>query len=317
MLRGARAGSRSQTRAKQVAFTGRSLCADIRPSAFRYYRKVSLGQEMPRPARWPRPVTSPLGIFQFHDSGERIWAVTMIRDEVDIIAFTISHLINQGVDRVLVADNNSVDGSLDVVLDLAKQLPVTVVTDREIGYYQAWKMTRLARFAACSGAQWIIPFDADELWVAPGSTLKEFLATTDLDVVKAQMMDYVPQDSDDPTERNPYRRIQHRVSEPRAVSKVLFRAHRLVRVAVGNHTVRHPGRFGGGLEVRHFPYRTDEQLVRKMRQGATALASTHHPDGIGAEWRQGAAMSPADIAAMQGWDRPILLDPAPYSGSWT
>lgn len=238
----------------------------------------------------------------------------MVRDEVDVICFTISHLVSQGVDRVLVADNNSRDGTLEAVHELSKSLSVTVAVDGEVGYYQAWKMTRLARYAACSGAEWIIPFDADELWVAPQTTLKDFLAGTELDIVKAQMIDYVPQPGDDPGEPNPYRRILHRVAEPKGVKKVAFRAHRLARVAVGNHTVRHPGRSGDGLEVRHFPNRTPEQLLRKMRQGSEALASTHQPENVGREWRLGSAMSQDAIAVMQGWDQPLVLDPAPYTG---
>jgi hypothetical protein len=43
---------------------------------------------------------------------------------------------------------------------------VHVVTDREPAYFQAAKMTRLARAAARAGADWVVPFDADELWFA-------------------------------------------------------------------------------------------------------------------------------------------------------
>jgi glycosyltransferase involved in cell wall biosynthesis len=240
--------------------------------------------------------------------------VTLVRDEVDIIAFTIAHLISQGVDRVVVADNDSSDGTTDLLQSLSISLPITLVVDREFGYYQSWKITRLARYAPCSGAQWVIPFDADELWVAPGTRLRDFLLNTDLDVVKASMMDYVPQVSDDNNEPNPYLRIRHHVADVTKIKKVAFRAHPLARVAVGNHAVRHPGRAGDGLEIRHFPSRSREQLRRKVDQGANALAATDHPQEIGAHWRLGAQMTDDQLASMYGSEQTVVLDPAPYTG---
>jgi glycosyltransferase involved in cell wall biosynthesis len=238
----------------------------------------------------------------------------MVRNEIDIIGFTISHLISQGVDRVLVADNNSSDGTSGLLADLSMSLPVTVVADREPGYYQAWKMTRLARYAACSGAVWIIPFDADELWAAPGSRLKDFLANTEFEVVKARMMDYVPHIIDDNNEPNPYRRISHRIADKPHIKKVAFRAHQLARIAAGNHAVRHPGPVGEGLEIRHFPYRSREQLRRKVDEGSKALAAADYLEEIGAHWRRGARMTDNELTEMYGSNKTLVQDPAPYSG---
>jgi hypothetical protein len=297
-----------------LTFVLRSLAADLRPSAFDHYRKASLGQDLPRAARRPRNVGSPLGLFPKEHTGERIWAVTMVRDEIDIIGFTISHLISQGVDRVLVADNNSSDGTSDLLACLSTSLPVTVVADREPGYYQAWKMTRLARYAACSGAEWIIPFDADELWVAPGSQLRDFLSNTEFEVVRAPVMDYVPRSIDDNNEPNPYRRIVHRLADEPNIKKVAFRAHSLARIAAGNHTVRHPGAAGQGLEIRHFPYRSPQQLRKKVDEGTKALAATDYVEEIAAHWRLGARMTDNELAAVYGSNKTVILDPAPYSG---
>jgi hypothetical protein len=238
----------------------------------------------------------------------------MVRDEIDIIGFTISHLISQGVDRVLVADNNSSDGTSDLLAGLSMSLPVTVIADREPGYYQAWKMTRLARYAACSGAEWIIPFDADELWGAPGTRLRDFLSNTEFQVVKGWMMDYVPHSIDDNNEPNPYRRIRHRLADKPHIKKVVFRAHSMARIAAGNHEVRHPGQVGGGLEIRHFPYRSSEQLRKKVDEGTKALAATDYLEKIGAHWRLGAQMTDKELTEMYGSNKSVILDPAPYSG---
>jgi hypothetical protein len=301
--------------------------ADLRPTAFSKYRMVAEAQILPRPARHPRSICTPLALFPRRGGNEAIWAVTMVRNEIDIIAYTVSHLVSQGVDRVLVADNNSTDGTFDLLNDLASTMPLTVVRDREPGHYQSWKMTRLARYAACTGAQWVIPFDADEMWVAREGTLRDFLLSSELGVVKARLIDHVPHISDDVSEPNPYRRLRHRLATPeldggpsagqemRTFKKVAFRAHPLARVAAGNHTVRHPGRVGEGLEIRHLPYRSPQQFRRKVVEGAAALAATDHADNIGEHWRRGVRMPDSQLARIHGGDdRLLILDPAPYTG---
>lgn len=40
-------------------------------------------------------------------SGE-VWGVSIVRDEVDVVGLTVRHLLDQGVSRILVADNCSV-----------------------------------------------------------------------------------------------------------------------------------------------------------------------------------------------------------------
>ena len=87
---------------------------------------------------------------------DEVWAVGMVRDEADVIGYTVQHLLAEGVDRVLIADNGSVEGTGDVLRDLGKDLPVTVVPDRLVPYEQGVKMTRLARCAAAAGAAWVI-----------------------------------------------------------------------------------------------------------------------------------------------------------------
>ena len=71
-----------------------------------------------------------------------------MRDEADIVETVISNLVAQGVERVVVADNLSTDGTTEVLERLARSLPVTVLSDRLTAHYQAEKTTLLARAAA-------------------------------------------------------------------------------------------------------------------------------------------------------------------------
>jgi hypothetical protein len=82
------------------------------------------------------------------------WAVTMVRDEADIIEGTIRHMADE-VDGVIVADNLSVDGTSKILAELAAELGIIVVADIEPAYHQAVKMTALATMASrYHGATW-------------------------------------------------------------------------------------------------------------------------------------------------------------------
>src|SRR5690606_6750737 len=73
--------------------------------------------------------------------------------------------------------------------------------------------------------------------------------------------------------------------------KVACRRHPDLVIHQGNHSatfpgVRHPLTITGELEVRHFPYRSPEQFISKIRNGAAAYAATDLPENVGSHWRQ-------------------------------
>jgi glycosyltransferase involved in cell wall biosynthesis len=215
-------------------------------------------------------------------------AITMVRDEEDIIDWTLQHLLEQGIDHIIVADNLSVDETPWKLAALASTGKVTVIQDDEPGYYQDEKMTRLAHMAANDfGAEWVVPFDADEYWYWTDGTLAEFFSKTTADIITATGWDHIATDDDDPTEPSPFRRIIRRRQAPQKMGKVAFRYHPDIHIDFGNHFLfNHPGRQAQALNYRHYQYRSFEQLVTKARNGAAAYnATTLHPT-YGAHWRQ-------------------------------
>ncbi len=229
-----------------------------------------------------------------------VWAVGLVRDEGDIVETVVRNLVAQGVERVVIADNLSTDATASVLERLAGSLPVTVLADRLAAHYQAEKTTLLARAAARAGAGWVLPFDADEIWTAPVGTVAGWLEECDADVVQVPVFNHVPTEGDDPGEPDPVRRLRWRKAEPNRLHKVVFRADGRVRLHHGNHGVDRRGRRRRGLEIRHFPYRSEEQFVRKVRQGSAALAATDLTDEVGKHWRGlGAGDDPALHAAWQ------------------
>ncbi len=214
-----------------------------------------------------------------------MWAVGLVRDEADIVETVIMNLLDQGVERVVIADNLSADGTTDIIEGLARSYPVTVLRDRLGAHYQAEKTTLLARAAARAGAGWVLPFDADEIWRATTGTLSQWLASCPADVVQVPVLNHVPTAGDDAGEPDPVRRQRWRKVEPNRLHKVVFRAHPRARLHQGNHGVDRRGPRQRGLEIRHFPYRSEEQFLRKVRQGSAALAATDLGAEVGKHWR--------------------------------
>ncbi len=228
-----------------------------------------------------------------------IWAVSMVKDEADVIEASIDHLLGQGVHHVLVADNLSSDGTLEILERLAKNDPrIHVARDREPAYYQSEKMTLLARAAARAGADWIVPFDADEFWFARGQTLQQFFAELTgrrpmVGLVLARFHHMVP------TEAHPARLREASFvidASPARPGKAAFRAHRLAVVAFGNHGAARVGTREHGLHIAHAIYRGPAQIERKVRNGVAAVRLTDPAANIAPHWRMAEAL---DAAAIQ------------------
>jgi len=265
---------------------------------------------------------------------EQGWAVTMVRDEADIVGATIEHLINEGVDGIIVANNGSTDKTWGEAAAAAHGTGVDLrmVEDPEVGYYQSRKMTALAEWAHREGASWIIPFDADELWYSTGEhrladTLRQM--PPGVGVVQATLWNHFATalDLDDPL---PFRSMVYRHEDAGALPKVAFRWHPDAVILQGNHGVEHPanGQAGGivaaGVELRHFPNRTSGKFGPKARNGAQAYAATDLGRDVGAHWRQYGELLErhGEEALREVWERwywflsptdgHLVHDPAPF-----
>lgn len=223
-------------------------------------------------------------------------AVTMVKDEADIIEPVIRHMATQ-VDHIIVADNMSTDDTRLTLESLADELgDIMIQDDREVGYQQSKKMTGLAHLAEAEfGAEWIVPFDADEIWYSPFyDRIADHLADIEVQwlVMPATVFDHMAT-GDDPDVPNPVLRMGWRRREPLELPKVACRWRRDLTIEMGNHGARYHGgatMHEAQLVVRHFPYRSVDQLIRKIRNGAAAYAATNMPANVGTHWREWGAM---------------------------
>lgn len=229
----------------------------------------------------------------------RLAAIMLVKDERDVIGHTIYHLLMEGCERVIVKDNLSTDGTRSILegLQEATAGQVLVLSDDQLAYYQSEKTTGLLQFAQRLGYTWVIPCDADEIWHSHYGTLAEVIAAhdRDFDVIPAELYDHISTSSD-PADADPFRRLGYHFREPGALPKVAVRTRLDMVIEQGNHGARHvarPGysqgplrwREGPGLTIRHFSWRSPEQYLRKITNGARAYAATKLPDDVGAHWR--------------------------------
>lgn len=244
-----------------------------------------------------------------------IVAVTMVKDEDDVIGTVIPHLFAHGIDRMIVSDNMSTDDTRDILETLAVDYDITIIDDHEPGYYQSAKMSRLAVQAWEQGATWVLPFDADELFYSPThDTIAHALKECDADVVLAWGWDHIPQSADilrlDPMRRMVWRRDHHQT-----MPKCAFRADPAAVLKMGNHDVVRTGtRLDGPLAYRHYQWRSFEQMTRKVRQGRAAYEVSDLHKSHGAHWRKLGALTDEQLAEV--WQalldsKDLICDPAP------
>lgn len=261
-----------------------------------------------------------------------VCAVMVVRDEIDIIARVVGHLLEH-VDEVLVADNMSVDGTYELLRAMEEAQPdvLRVRRDEEPGHYQGRKVTALAGEALQRGHRWVVPCDADEVWYAPeGRTLRDWLDAVgrETQFVKAAIYNHVCTVEDDLADTDPVTRIRWRQRVPLDIrwGKVACRLRPDLVIADGNHSAstQGTGTTAHGLMIRHFPYRSADQFVSKAVNGALALSLTDLPEGTGAHWRAyGDHIAKGGPEAGRSWfyewfqssdpeaDDSLVYDPAP------
>lgn len=225
----------------------------------------------------------------------QVWGISMVKDEGDIVFDVVAHMAEEGVDGILIADNDSSDETLDRLHDAKAvvECPLVIVSDLEIGYYQSVKMTRLAQQVMEFGADWIVPFDADEIWCSYGGPFAGFLRSLPFtaQALQVRLWNHVKTDLDPPG--NPFESMVYRLQPVNFLPKVAVRAANGVVIETGNHGATLQGApvppifFADfPMEIHHFQYRSFEQFRSKILNGGRAYEATDLPAGTGAHWRE-------------------------------
>lgn len=211
----------------------------------------------------------------------------MVRDESDIIGAMVEHHLRQGVDVLIVTDNGSVDGTVDILEGFLGDGRVELRHDPVQHKQQSPTVTQMARDAYTKyDADWVLNADADEFWIPKnlGLTLAQAfeqipreLGAFNVDVVD---MTGPPAASGTGLHRLAYQ--DHRTPEHlNAVGLFAHSTHNVahvgrddVTVVQGNHFVNTASQGDPPPEldimVHHFPWRSWEQFSTKVRNAGSA-----------------------------------------------
>lgn len=212
----------------------------------------------------------------------------MVRDEGDIIRPMVEHSLAQGVDKLIVTDNGSVDGTAEYLDDLARGDDRIDLRHDPVHKKQQYQVvTGMARDAKTRyGADWVINADADEFWlpVAPGATLADVLSELSPAVRTAQVavwdMTGAPAWEGSGLHRLVYRDVRDldtlrsKGLHAHSTDNVIHVGDEGVEVAQGNHFVNlKPGAPVPPelrVEVLHLPWRSWAQFERKVSNAGAA-----------------------------------------------
>jgi glycosyltransferase involved in cell wall biosynthesis len=221
----------------------------------------------------------------------KLFMTVMVRNEADIIGPMIDHHLAQGVDGIIVTDNGSVDGTLEILESYGDRIELK--RDPVHRKQQHSVVTAMARDAYSHfGADWVINADADEFWLpaeGAGSLRDSFLTIPKS--LRTFLVPVVDMTGDPALSGSGLQRLTLR--DTRSVdrmNRIGVYAHSTpnavhvgtdtVEVAQGNHSVNlePDGELppGSGIEVLHYPWRSWEQFERKVREAGRAYEN--NPD---------------------------------------
>jgi glycosyltransferase involved in cell wall biosynthesis len=239
-----------------------------------------------------------------------VCAIVLARDEEDIIETTVNWLLLQ-VDHVVLLDHGSVDDTAKI----ARELGCEVREALGPGYRQAERMNAAATQALADGFEWIVPVDADEIWVPCfEGTISEVLADCSAPVVQGIVHDHHPTSLDSGEEdailRQPWRQQDIRWL------KMAARTNPGLQFTNGYHATLIDGQevFGETLfTIHHFPYRSIERLIRNVRNAAISYAADPTmPETDSRHKRSLAQLSDRDIESW--WSKHAFLSDPEAAG---
>lgn len=233
----------------------------------------------------------------------RLYGVSMVRNEADILRANVLYHLAAGFDRLLIVDNASTDGTRRVLRELSRDPRVSWTRDRG-SFRQGEVFTQLARRAFAEGADWVAPVDADDFWYARNSTVKEVLEASGASALGVRHLDFIQRRGQREAAFDELLTMTRRVPEPvdRALApdllaagkvsyiemarlnKLVSRASGAVKMVKGAHSldgVEGPAAETDELILLHAPLRS---LAHLESRAASADRRTGTGKSLGPGW---------------------------------
>ena len=215
-----------------------------------------------------------------------VYGISMIRNEADIVRLNVLYHFSLGVDRRVIMDNGSTDGTDRVLKELSERDSRVRWTRDEGPYKQSEIHTELAREAYREGADWVVQIDADEFWYAPGGDFRGVLAESKAGVLRAQFLNFIQRRDQREASPDALLYMTRRAASPVARAQDLVEARKLafveklpppkcvsrpseeIQIETGNHKVygaNGPIEETNELLCLHAPIRSRAALEERVR----------------------------------------------------
>lgn len=249
----------------------------------------------------------------------RLAMTLLVRDEREFVAENVRYHAAHGVDCFIVTDNGSVDGTRELLDELAKEVDLEVVDEPSHTMDQDRWVTRMAKQLRRRGAaDWVINNDADEFWVSASGNLRADLEAEvrplglvnrlrgrGATILRCPRFNILPRVED--VARPDYRFFDNilKVANPLGIQsqapdpeqeltypmmlrtvpgKSACALEGLERVLPGNHFVRHAEerlRYGQRIQVLHYALQSFEEFERRVKNyGESITANTRFPASL-------------------------------------
>jgi hypothetical protein len=228
----------------------------------------------------------------------------LVKDEIDIIEMNIRTHSKLGVDAFVIMDNQSTDGTRELLETLKNEFKITIIDENGL-YNQAKWMKKLSSVAQRTyKPRWVINNDADEFWIPKEGSIKDALSSTKGSVLTCQRYNMV---LDETVKDGDFYHAKYHVHNPvfykketqltqeypsivlsKIGPKVITRPRGLLIIRGGNHKALHLGnmwdywrhydkikRFDK-IEVFHFVIRSYEQFEKHIKTRKNLLENKKH-----------------------------------------
>ena len=230
----------------------------------------------------------------------RLAMTILARDEADIIEDNIRFHANAGVERFVVTDNSSLDGTREILEELSREFEIKIFDEPSHTIDQDRWVTRMANWLKENdGCDWIINNDADEFWYTGADNLREGILETlhsnasDTGVLICGRQNMIA--SKETTGKqdyifyhNNYAVLSNLIPDcgetawseksgniviRKLPGKVITRLEGLKSIGMGNHAAAHLGSESDcrNIEIFHYPIRSYEQFQKKVVNYGSSL----------------------------------------------
>ena len=232
-------------------------------------------------------------------------AMTILaRDEADIIEDNIRFHADAGVDKFVVTDNSSQDGTREILSELSKEFDIEIFDEVSLTIDQDLWVSRMANWLKENdNCDWIINNDADEIWVSSTGCLKGAISDSlnmhkasgesDVGVLTCGRQNMIA--SKETTDQKGYAFYHSTYAVVKNVNadskdaewdkesgnivlrkvpgKVITRANGLESIGMGNHGAVHEGSKAPCRTIRifHYPIRSYSQFQKKVVNYGSSL----------------------------------------------